>query len=870
MEITEIKKQLPIEQVLHHYGIGIDKNNRVCCPFHKDKTPSMQIYPKSNTYCCFSANCKANTGDQIQFIELKENKGKHHAIEKAKELIGVSNINTTHQPTINMDNQPKSTIASTNFNQVFKRLQTNIIKSTKARAYLTQRNIDIEQIPVGYNAGRTLDKLKFCVIFPLKDENNKIVSLYGRSIYDNPDKRHFYLKDREGLYPNYPHKQAQIIIITESIIDATTLIQYRSTLELKNFEILALYGTEGLTTEHFNAIQQLNGLREIILWLNGDEAGQQATQNHAKTLSPLADTISTVTLPKDEDINSLMLGHESTILNYLINQRTNLYQNNSKLLLSSEKENDATNNNKQVAKYQQGKLNTENLECITYEIDDLHFTLLGGINLTQVDRMKTTLKTRTFPNHNPLQQHRDNVDLYSDRQVQTYIRKAAEKLDKGSKDVGLALSRMVEALENFRFNKIEAQKDLKPKTRVLTIEQRNKAVDFWKQEHLLIRINELIGKSGVIGEEKNRLLMFACYLSRLMDNPLHIISLGASGTGKTYLQEKIAELVPEQDKLEITNLSDNALYYFGQSELKHKLIIIEDLDGAENVMYAIRELMSKQTISKTVTSKDAKGNMRTLTFKVDGPACFAATTTKERLYEDNSNRSLLIYRDTSKAHQQKVMDYQRKLSAGKINMVEEQQIKEFFKDLQMVLKNIQVRNPYAEQLIIPEKCFKKLRTNAHYLKFIEVITFMHQYQRGVKTDPITNQKYIETNLDDIKQANTLIKDVLLAKADELTGACRNFLEQLKTFLNQEGKSSFYKHEVREHFRINPHNLKHYLHQLITYNYVKIIGGNRYKKGYEYEITNKDEYIQLNNHVDNALDVVLKNIHQSVGNVANSG
>lgn len=89
MEIKEIKQQLTINTVLNHYGIKADKNGMAKCPFHNDKTPSLQIYLKSNTYCCFSSNCNAGTGDQIQFIELQEKQGKHQAILKAKELLGV-------------------------------------------------------------------------------------------------------------------------------------------------------------------------------------------------------------------------------------------------------------------------------------------------------------------------------------------------------------------------------------------------------------------------------------------------------------------------------------------------------------------------------------------------------------------------------------------------------------------------------------------------------------------------------------------------------------------------------------------------------------------------------------------------------------
>jgi len=36
----------------------------------------------------------------------------------------------------------------------------------------------------------------------------------------------------------------------------------------------------------------------------------------------------------------------------------------------------------------------------------------------------------------------------------------------------------------------------------------------------------------------------------------------------------------------------NAFYYFGKHELKHKLILIENLYGAGEVLYPMRELQS--------------------------------------------------------------------------------------------------------------------------------------------------------------------------------------------------------------------------------------------------------------------------------------
>ncbi len=234
----------------------------------------------------------------------------------------------------------------------------------------------------------------------------------------------------------------------------------------------------------------------------------------------------------------------------------------------------------------------------------------------------------------------------------------------------------------------------------------------------------------------------------------------------------------------------------------------------------------------------------------------AETTTKEKLYEDNANRSLLIYLDSSKEHKELIMTYQRKLSAGKIATKQKKQLIEFFKDMQTILKPIKIRNPFAEYLVIPEHVFKPLRTNSHYLAFIETITFYHQYQREEKTDTNTGESYIETTLEDIEWANRLLKDVLLAKADELPKAIRQFFESLKSWMETSRINSFYAKEVRDVFRLHPSKVKRYLNELLRYSFIKVVGGNRYNSGLEYEVTNKDEYKQLESSVTTVLDDVL--------------
>lgn len=69
MTKEEIRDLCSMRDILERYGIP--KPNRaafICCPFHKEKTPSMKIYKDS--YHCFG--CGAN-GDIFSFVQAMEN-----------------------------------------------------------------------------------------------------------------------------------------------------------------------------------------------------------------------------------------------------------------------------------------------------------------------------------------------------------------------------------------------------------------------------------------------------------------------------------------------------------------------------------------------------------------------------------------------------------------------------------------------------------------------------------------------------------------------------------------------------------------------------------------------------------------------------
>lgn len=444
MEINEIKQQLTLSQVLKYYNLKPDKQLRLNCPFHDDKTPSMQVYYKTHTAYCFSSNCKTHgkSLDVIDFIMYMENITKHEAILKAKEMITCESSTGTrgeHGRTTTKA-QPKQQESRISFlTNMFTYFKNAIHNSKPAQEYLQKRKLDNSKTEVGYNSGqfhhgarkdetlintclqygllldlgtkaRTGDAAykpfgKWGLVFPLKNKQNEIVSLYFRSTLDDKNQRHFYLKDRQGLYPNYPTAETKKLILTESIIDAATLLEQEAI--KSKYEVLALYGTNGLTDEHQQAIKELKQLEEIIFFLNGDQAGIKAVEKYAPMLKadyPKA-KITNVEVPENEDVNSLLQGHSPEILTHLIETRKEysfLFSNENPIekekATEEPPEQQSTDTPPVVSevepsapKPQQTGLDTNNPYNLKYTGNEAHYSI-KGFNIHQLDSLKITLQ----------------------------------------------------------------------------------------------------------------------------------------------------------------------------------------------------------------------------------------------------------------------------------------------------------------------------------------------------------------------------------------------------------------------------------------------------------------------------------------------
>jgi len=564
------------------------------------------------------------------------------------------------------------------------------------------------------------------------------------------------------------------------VIDAASLQVAR--IINNEMDVLACYGTNGMTKEHIEAILQHTELQEVIFFFDGDQAGLEGVDKHSKQLAGLIPKafgssliISKVETPEGEDINSLHIGHEVEVFHHLIENRTVLHLAEKQHFMpkgdlpkggffsSSEDNGEAA---KEISRrldskeHIQGSLDVSSPEHIIYNTDAIRIHVWGGIESSNLARLKVSLHVEI--RDGSYRNFRDEVNLYSYAQVKRITRHISEALEISTTYVSQVINQMTRELEDYR-QRLTSNRTEEKQTRTVSLstEQKQAALKVLTSPKLMRKTLDLIGEAGLVGQHKNGMLLFLLYLTRYFDEPLHAILFGKSGSGKTYTQTVIASCVPDEDIYITTGMTENTLYYSPKGFWQHKVLMIEDLEGVYQAFLPLRELMSKQEISKFTTDKDSRGNNVQVILKVEGPICVSGATTKEWIYEDNANRSFLILIGENKNQEELVMNYQRKKFAGLINESTQKAAQELLKNMQRLLrKDIKVVNPYAEQLILPDKVFKKLRTNSHYLELIKVITFYNQYNKEVKTNE-RGEKYIETGIEDIRWANRLAKENLL-------------------------------------------------------------------------------------------------------------
>lgn len=308
--INEIRQKNDIVDVISSY-IPLNlkgKNFFGICPFHQDTNPSLSVSRELQIYKCFSCGASGNV---YNFVMDYEKVSFPEAVEKLGKRVGISVI------TNNKTKYNKKYEEMFKVNELARKYYQNNLNTKegiKAKEYLLKRNINedvINQFKIGLSlnendqltkllqnqkydlellneiglSNKSYDTFINRIIFPLDDQFGKTVGFSGRIYHDEKINKYLNSKETpifkkgEMLY-NYSlakesSRTKNDIIVVEGFMDVIRLY----TIGITN--VVALMGTS-LTNEQTNQLVKLS--RNIVLFLDGDGAGINATQTIGEKL----------------------------------------------------------------------------------------------------------------------------------------------------------------------------------------------------------------------------------------------------------------------------------------------------------------------------------------------------------------------------------------------------------------------------------------------------------------------------------------------------------------------------------------------------------------------------------------------------------
>lgn len=780
-DIQRIKQTTDLVAAIKARGVRLRKTGKLykgCCPFHEEKTPSFTVTPSKGLWHCFGCNVG---GDVIRFVELRDQVSFNEAVQRlggettaAPAPVEKTSSLTAKTPTVNPAQRVKLLTRVAGFYQ-----KTFANRPDGMKYLVKQRGIanvsHFKNYQLGYADGSLLealpqdeDSLKLfkalgvltdkgrellhdCVVFPLFDDQGNVVNLYGRRVVDG-EVNHLYLPGpKVGLWNYQAAKRSQSILLTESVIDALTLI------DRGLHDVMPCYGVHGLTEDLLHHLEKCN-TRDVTLCFDGDDAGKRGIEKVSSQLKEKNITVHAIALPDGEDVNSFLNRHPIEAFQALLKDINPAHVHHT------EAEKTEIANAPQYEKTDHGFRLTIGPRC--YEVKAI---------ARQGTQLKATVKA-SVKDKNGFELH--TLDLYSARSREAFARSCVTLFDEEESRIKQDLTCVLENVEAWQPQESATTKPIEP-----TAQEKDAALSFLKQPDLLDVIQSDLTTLGLAGEDLNKVLCYLAATSRKLDDPLSLLIQSRSAAGKSTLQNTVLSLVPEEDKVMYTRMTDQALFYQDEMALVHKVLALEEAEGLGGAAYSLRALQSSKIVTVATTSKDpVTGKMKTEHYTVHGPVAVLLTTTQPDLDEETRSRFLTLTIDESEAMTQRIFESQRHADTldGYLMQMDRSAIIAKHHTAQRLLEPVVVINPYAKQLSFPSRTLRARRDNKKYQMLIKAIAFLHQKQRETHTLQRGDQAlhYIEVMKDDIRKANALALHVLGHSLDELSAPARNLLKHI--------------------------------------------------------------------------------------------
>ena len=275
-------------------------------------------------------------------------------------------------------------------------------------------------------------------------------------------------------------------------------------------------------------------------------------------------------------------------------------------------------------------LQITNSRFITYTDDLLTVDVLGGVDLSQVERMVCTLRI-TYNDYPP---QRTTLDLYNDNQTDKLQRTLCDKWGLKLLEASRSLYTLTLQLEEYRLQQLRYTGKSPQQAFSPSEEDRRKAVRFLSEKNLSGSLMEQLNTIGILGEDRNALILFLALASHKSANPFSVLCLAKSGIGKSYILQKLSECMPDGSFSFHSRISANALYYFDSGDINGKALFIEDLEWTTQMLQPLATLQTQGRLVNTRATKDKDGMLHSTTFEVIAKLCLIACAYSDKNLEE--------------------------------------------------------------------------------------------------------------------------------------------------------------------------------------------------------------------------------------------
>jgi hypothetical protein len=469
-----------------------------------------------------------------------------------------------------------------------------------------------------------------------------------------------------------------------------------------------------------------------------------------------------------------------------------------------------------------------------FTVGDLAYRI-GGVKPLFVTSLRVNIRAG-----NGKTSYYDSIDLYSARNRSGFAQAVQRTLGSVPARIEQDMIRVLEFLEKERDAAL--MRNNREATRELSAAEKEAGLELLRDPELFSRIADDLTALGYVGEELNKQLLYLCASSRKLDDPMSVLILSQSASGKSFLVDCVKRLMPEEDVVAVTSLSDQALNYI--DDLTHKFLILGEAVHGDIIEHQIREMLSGKELSRLVTVKDAEsGKMRSRIKRTPVIVSSVMGSTSYRVNAENSSRCFVINADESREQTGRIHENQRKkYSLEKLRHGEEEVKRIVLRHhaAQRLLRKKNIVNDFAPYLDFPTGLMRLRRDHDRFLDLIACVCFLRQYQKREEYEGDVG--FIRCDLTDYRTAFTLMVDgVLSSTVRELPAGTRLLYNEIREWVRKEARRqkvaaaalSFTQRQVREATGLGHTWVKANMRRLADYEYLEAAhgGGERSKTWY---------------------------------------